>query len=865
MLDYIFSGIASLLGEALDGLLQIFLPLLDFSFDSFNNTFPYAAETYSLIQAFAISIALLIAAVQLIPFFFGTNKQNETPLSILLSAGLSVFGIFYGNYIFTAIMEFAQKPFDALRVSDNVGNLGFSISFIISEAFYAINILLYILVLVAMGIALLRLMLEIIERYVFLFVLVYLSPLASASLASKETSGIFAKYFSMFISQCFLFVLNIWFLKMFISMLQSLSGSPAIILGLTMGYAMLRIATKIDSYLNQIGLNTATVGMGNELMGAFAGLMAMGMRGTVGKKGTGNAGINTNPEDRGGILGIADKVANTYGKVSPISMVPQAASNAMGGFFKTTGQAWEAAKDAAYDKKGFAEQTKAGFTAGKNAFMDNFNQNQHDAWNKTKGENLWARHFFPGTDPGFDDIAKNSFMADKVFTRFENSEESNAIERPDNVAAILQGIGFDQVDKEAQDVLNVGYGNVEAENVAYRIDNDGINAQYEKDGWKHDWQYKNASQYSQLPPQKQQAYTAFKSSNGMQYYYAHNKSRVESPITKAQANAMNQIEAFGSNPLQNSLDANAMAMLRKDPGLVNELYNGFGTGNVSFDASTAEGRRAMADMLSVTPVTGNAFAGKKAAMDALAGGAPINTSSCNSNGMELSWTNAAGESYAFSIKTPAGTEDPATLMESGYASFDMGSGSYGWAKYTTPPTQKEVLTNKATAFVSNPDNNIFTPGETQAIFKDPEITHSIFTGLVDSGERIHIEPNQESPHREFAAGMVANLRMEGVSANDRNIAAMAIMAGQARFDLDGRGFSVEYNASENEGRQISMITPSAVKGSSAPNDGKEKYDYDNLANQQYNLNTINGENFYTICKKNLPPVNLLDRSTNDHY
>jgi hypothetical protein len=252
-------------------------------------------------------------------------------------------------------------------------------------------------------------------------------------------------------------------------------------------------------------------------------------------------------------------------------------------------------------------------------------------------------------------------------------------------------------------------------------------------------------------------------------------------------------------------------------------------------------------------------------MDALAGGATITASSCNANGMELSWKDPQDNTYAFAVKTPAGVADAATLMNSGYTSFDMGKGSFGWANYTTPPAPKEVIATKAKNFASAPNTSPLSSGDCQTIFKDPGMAHSVLMGIGRNGGKIHIEPGENSPYREYAAGMVANLRLEGVPASERNAAAMAIMAGQARFDQDGRGFSVEYDASANEGRQITMLTPSAIKGTSAPDAGGERLDYDQLANRRYSINTINGDNFYSLYETQLPPTRKANRSTNDHY
>lgn len=862
MLDLIFSGLASIVGDALDGLLRILMPLLDFNFDTFNSAFPYAAYAYPLIQSIAIAVVLLIATVQIVPFFWGGKQQNESPIRILLSSAIAVAAIFYGNYIFTAIMDFAQLPFDALRVSDTSGSLQWNLSSIISSAVYRVSTLLYIVLIVAMGIAFLKLVVEIIERYVFLFVLIYLSPLASSTLASRETSGVFWKFVSMFISQCALFVLNIWFLKIIISMFQNLASSSFLTLGLLMGYAMLRIAAKIDSYMNQLGLNAAAVGMGNELFAAGMMLMSMGGK-AIGK---GNIGA----DGRGSVLGIADKIAQGYGKISPVAGISQGIRNGIGGLWKTGKQAFGATIDAAKGGDGFLNKVANGIEAGSKTFGDSLSPNMHDAWMKTQGGSFWARGYAQIRDqcPRLDDISKNGFVADGVIKYFESEQGNSVSNSSDSVAALCQGIGLDRVDENAQEMLNVGYGNVAAENLAYKIDGDGIQAQYEKDGWKHDWQVKTASQCAKLSPQEQQSYTAFKSSDGKQYYMSYNKSRAESVATKSQTAAVEQIKNFGLNPLQHQLDSNAMAMLRKDPAMVHELYRNLGKNGVSFDASTAAGRRAMADLLSITPVSGSAFTGKRAAMDALAGGATIVASSCNANGMDLNWNDINGNTYDFSVKTPAGTTDASTLMNNGYTSFEMGSGSYGWAHYTAPTTQWQQkgaeLDSAIQRFTTNPLASPLSGSQIKQICRDDNAMTTMMQGLSQNGKTLHYEKNPQTPTQkatnEVLADFATNMRFAGISSRDANAAAMAIRSGTANYaELNGTGFTCNYNATSNEAKRITVLTADHAKVDSNNADKMQA-----LENQNYQGTTVGNATWYAHTQNGLP-ANDNNKATDDFY
>ena len=418
------------LADAISVLLEVAIgwlsPITGFKFDMFNKTFPFALTAYEIFQSVALVLVLIIAGAHLLPWLFPSDQQSKTsPIRLAFCVVLSVAFIFYGNYILEGIMAIANYPFQALNNTTAGGfdwNIGNNIDFgavttVLADTFATASILLYVIAMLLIGIAFVKLMIEAIERYCIMMMLIYASPLAASTLASPTTSGIYKKYFLMFISQCILVVLNMWILKMVISMFTSLNvlSGPERIIGLLMAYAVLRIGGRMDSYLNQLGLNAAITGAGlaGELLGAGMALAAVNSS----RKGSGNPlGSNASGGKgaMGGILGAASKAGNFIGQYSPLSAVGRTAMNYAGAGLKTVGQgmvagakqmmqatspgtsgwrnAYDRAKQMMNDPGGTVRTGLSAFGEGaKQGMKNNKSANLHAAKMTTASQTAWAR------------------------------------------------------------------------------------------------------------------------------------------------------------------------------------------------------------------------------------------------------------------------------------------------------------------------------------------------------------------------------------------------------------------------------------------------------------------------------------------
>lgn len=129
-----------------------------------------------------------------------------------------------------------------------------------------------------------KLVLEMVERYVTTCFLFYVSPLAFSSCASKSTQGIASNFIRMLFAQYLLIMFNCIFLFVFCYAYTNMgthkfaSINEAIIYFAAL-MAWLKLGQRLDEHMNTLGLGAARTGagLGGELMAA-AGLAYGGMK-----------------------------------------------------------------------------------------------------------------------------------------------------------------------------------------------------------------------------------------------------------------------------------------------------------------------------------------------------------------------------------------------------------------------------------------------------------------------------------------------------------------------------------------------------------------------------------------------------------
>lgn len=239
-------------------------------------------------------IAFCLYVFMLIMVGFGAIKLAEIKESPYQLTGLficSILLIFLSPQISQGLMTIAESLWDFVGsgavLTANVENLnGLLAPFGLVRRVFSFNGSLLIILSIIFGIVFLiqfiKLIMEVIERYIVACFLSYLFPIPAGCIVSKNASGIFKKYLQMYLVQLFMLILNLIFLTIILAMCGRVlvAGPDDIILEWFFLFGILKVAQKIDNYAYTMGLSVATTGGGVlDSIGMTIGNMAFMARG----------------------------------------------------------------------------------------------------------------------------------------------------------------------------------------------------------------------------------------------------------------------------------------------------------------------------------------------------------------------------------------------------------------------------------------------------------------------------------------------------------------------------------------------------------------------------------------------------------
>lgn len=193
--------------------------------------FPAAETMYEVFVALAIGLILLIWIWNLFKNFgLGLGSEAEDPVKLSIKAVMFIVLAYYANEIVDMALQIGGTPYDWILTSA-LPDLSFadfaSVMLVIIGVCANGGVTLIVLILVLMlAWNYLKLLFEAAERYVLLGVLVYTAPVAFAMGASQSTSNIFKNWCRMFGGQIFLFLMNAWCLRLFVSMVGTFISNP---------------------------------------------------------------------------------------------------------------------------------------------------------------------------------------------------------------------------------------------------------------------------------------------------------------------------------------------------------------------------------------------------------------------------------------------------------------------------------------------------------------------------------------------------------------------------------------------------------------------------------------------------------------
>lgn len=362
-------------------LLTGIISTLDLDLSAIVDYFPFLYTGYEVFKIIGIGLAALIAIFAIVKFFAGPLAENrESPTNVLIRTGVAIATIYFGGYLINWMVDIAKLPFMAfVKLSFDTTSLRGGAEYDVANAFatfceniaqevagitvignasYSLGmILLNLIVVLGIGWNVLKLAIEICERYLMVGVLAYTSPLAFCTISSEGTSAIFKKWLSMFMGQLIIMTLSIWSYDLVISGLLMIADDNAgyNIVRMMMVFASARIGLRVDTYMQQLGIGVGATGgsLLDETMGIAHTLgnflKSRGSRGGVEAR-TGNSVLGGSLDSKGNVRPDAFG-AGLFGSVATgIRYGANAWKNGASG-----AEAWNAAKEGAVKGFGFSK------------------------------------------------------------------------------------------------------------------------------------------------------------------------------------------------------------------------------------------------------------------------------------------------------------------------------------------------------------------------------------------------------------------------------------------------------------------------------------------------------------------------------
>lgn len=254
---------------------------------------PTIINLASVFGIIAFSFATLIFAANLIlNVFVHSGEPTETPLQSLLKFALTIFLIAFSHQILGPLLDMANKFYNifmsiggdgTLKInawgivhtfSTALGNNSHGVFAALGAIADAVEEIFRCLINIFCAFflmkELLKVLAEFIERYVITGILFITSPIAFSFCVTSRTIKIFSAYIRMFMSELFLLIVNVFFVKGFCLLTTGLydwegnyksvfsSGNASIgLLNFLFIIAYLKVAQNFDAYLKNLGLNTA--------------------------------------------------------------------------------------------------------------------------------------------------------------------------------------------------------------------------------------------------------------------------------------------------------------------------------------------------------------------------------------------------------------------------------------------------------------------------------------------------------------------------------------------------------------------------------------------------------------------------------
>lgn len=328
--EELISGLLAGAGELFEMIANKVLKCFGLGTDGFNTYASILVDNYEIITGLGMGLAFLIMLMALLKLLFAPFFEDvENPILLIGRFWMAILLVYKGKTIGYYIMDFFSNFYEDLmdlgqETSSNVGSLipgiagsggAYAIGTVASGTFPVVGAIITCVTAIGTLIALLfgfvlivilaveffKLVLEGLERYIFLNLLIMFYPLAGAAITSATTTRIFFTYVKMTFCEAFLVCMNVLFIKGSVFIMQNsftetydtadASAQGGMIIAFIFLMAFMKTGQRIDSYMKTMGLDVAQTG-GSILDEMFAaGRAAMGISRAAGKAFNAGSGI----------------------------------------------------------------------------------------------------------------------------------------------------------------------------------------------------------------------------------------------------------------------------------------------------------------------------------------------------------------------------------------------------------------------------------------------------------------------------------------------------------------------------------------------------------------------------------------------
>lgn len=298
-----FLDLISYVANALLGILGT-----DLSF--FEKSVPVVKDLYGIMIAVGWGLLIGNCVFQAMKSMFsGLGFEGESPIVLLCRTGIFGFLLIFARQVCNIGLSIGKNVIDLIgipsKVSITMPDEGYFSG--VGSAWILVIIIGFIL-----GFQLIKLFLEIGERYAIVAVLTLMCPVGLAMGGSKSTKDICAGYIRTYVSMILMMVTNVLFLKLILSGLATMPSGILVLPWCVLLVGLVRVARKVDNLISKIGLSPAITG--DSLGHGAGGMMAMmaartiisskarGAKGNArsGKAGTGNPHAGGTQVNNGG-------------------------------------------------------------------------------------------------------------------------------------------------------------------------------------------------------------------------------------------------------------------------------------------------------------------------------------------------------------------------------------------------------------------------------------------------------------------------------------------------------------------------------------------------------------------------------------